>query len=136
MTTLATFYAAFKDLSVSGVTNLDEPPLTSMALSVRLPCKFVDISGLDEAGLTLKALGGSRTLRCRIVILMGIPGQDRHANRWSDTLTMVDTLNTALLAMTAPHQTKNMSWEMNATPDFDGSGYFAVTATVTAQEWT
>ena len=33
VTTLAVFYATYKDLSLTGVTNLDEPPLDNKATS-------------------------------------------------------------------------------------------------------
>jgi len=126
-TTLATFYAAFRDLSLSGVTNLNEAPLN--VPSAKLPCKWVQLSGMDGSPFIVGQLGGWPTLRCQVVVLMNPMGQDRHATRWSDAVTMVDSLNAAIVGMTNPSK-GNLSWSIDLQPNFADSGYFAVVATV------
>lgn len=128
MTTAATFYASFRDLSLTGVTNKNEPQLE--VPSALLPLKWVDSVSLDDKDLLAKRMGGDKVIRCRVVVLVEAPGQDRHANRWSDTITMMDTLEAAMVAMTRPSQGM-LEWTIEATPSFDGSGYFAVIAEVT-----
>ena len=133
MTTVAAWYAALKGITVAGTTALAEPPLS--APSARLPALFVDTVAVDEQTIHKGVLGGQRVLKGRIVILMGSPGQDRQANRWSDTLTMADTLSAALRLMTNPTGGP-LEWTLACTADFDRSGYWAVTANVQAVEWT
>jgi len=112
-TTFATFYAAFNTLSVTGVTSLTEPPLDVQ--TAQLPCKWVDIAGLDGGPFMTGQIGGWPMFRCRVVVLMKPIGQGRQATRWSDALTMMDT---------------NLSWAITLEPNFADSGYFAVVASV------
>lgn len=132
-TTLATVYAALHALSLAGVTNLAEPPLGNLP-SVRMPCKWIDTCTLEDVPLRAKATGGGVTMSLRVVVVTGAPGQDRHANRWSDTITMVDTLRAGIKAMAVPVGGP-LSVTYEATPNFDDTGYFAVVATVSALEW-
>lgn len=126
-TTLATFYANYQSLALSGVTNLDESPLS--APSVRLPCKWIDSVGVDEAPLRAKAVGGDRTFRCRIVVLVAAKGQDTHGNRWTESLAMVDTLNAGIKTVA----NRGKSWSIDIDPNF-AEAYFAVLATIEEPE--
>ena len=127
-TTLASFYATYKDMALTGVTNLDEAPLK--VTTAELPCKWIDSIGMDEGPLRAKGAGGERTLRGRVVVAVAAAGQDTHTNRWADALAMVDTLNAGIKAA-ADNST---SWSADVVPDF--AGYFAVVATITTEEWT
>jgi hypothetical protein len=133
MTTLAAWYAGIKAIAVTGTTVLAEPPLT--APSAKLPALFVDNVGLEEVSIHAKARGGGRLLKARVVVLMATGGQDRQANRWTNTIAMADTLTTALRALSITG-VGPLEWQVEATPDFDGSGYWAVVANVLAREWT
>ena len=126
-TTLQTFYDNYNNLAVTGVTSLDESPLS--APSVKLPCKWIDSIGIDEAQLRAKGVGGDRTFRCRVVVLVAAHGQDLHTNRWSDSITMVDTLNAALKTVAA----KSATFTINVAPNF-AEQYFAVVADITENE--
>lgn len=126
-TSFATFYNAFRDLSVTGVTSLNTPPLS--APTAKLPLKWVDMGGAELGPFRAKVYDGWPILRCRVVVLMVPAGQDLTAQRWTDSITMMDTLNTAIKAMTAPCR-GNLSWTMSLEPNLDDSGYFAVVATV------
>ena len=126
-TTFATFYTTYKDLALTGVTNLDEPPLS--LTTAQCPAKWVDSGGLDEAPLRAKGVGGDRTLRGRIVVAMAPVGQDTHASRWSDTWTMADTLNTGIKTVAS----RAASWTIDVNPNF-AERYFAVVATIEEPE--
>ena len=132
MTTLASFYNSFQALSVTGVTkNLANPPRNLD--SVHLPAKWVDMLGTENEQLRAGSIGGQRKLKCRVVVAINPPGQDMTANRWSDSRTMSDSLDTAIKAMTRPSE-GGLSWKVNVTPDLDGSGYWAIVADVEGQD--
>jgi hypothetical protein len=128
MTTLATFYNTYKNLSLTGVTSLTEPP--TLLDTGNLPCKWVDSAGVDEAPARAKGTGGERALRCRVVVAVAPVGQSTHASRWSDTLTMVDTLNAGIKTVAD----RTTSWSVEAVPNFSDWGY-AVIATIETSEW-
>ncbi len=131
MTTMATFYATFAGLALTGVRSLSQPPTANELNTGRLPAKWVDGAGLDEAPARSKGVGGERVLKCRLVVAVSPVGQSTHASRWSDTFTMVDTLNAGIKTV-ADNTT---SWTVEAVPNFsDGWGY-AVIATIETSEW-
>ena len=131
MTTLATFYATYKDLTLTGVTSLDQPPVLADLSTGKVPAKWVDSPGIDEAPARAKGIGGERALKCRVVVAVSPVGQSTHASRWSDTVTMVDTLNAGIKTV-ADNTT---TWSVEAVPNFsDGWGYAAV-ATIETSEW-
>jgi hypothetical protein len=99
--TLATWYAAFRDLALTGVTSLSNPPTDADLSTAHVPCKWVDSVGLEEGPLRRGALGGDRTLRARVIVVTDLLGQDRHAGRWTAALAMVDTVNTGLKTLGA-----------------------------------
>ena len=133
MTTLAAFYAALSTLTVAGTTRLTEPPLK--VETAQMPALFVDMVSATDVSSHKGNFGGNRVLTGRVVILMGVAGQDLHATRWSETIAMADTLTAALVAMTNPTGQGLVSWDVNVTPNLDNSGYWAVFANVTATEW-
>ena len=128
MTTLATFYATFQALALSGVTSLGQPP--TILDTGNLPCKWVDSAGVDEAPARAKGTGGERKLRCRVVVAVAPVGQSTHASRWSDTLAMVDTLNAGIKTVCD----RTTTWTVDAVPNFSDWGYAAV-ATIVTSEW-
>lgn len=126
-TSLATFYTTYKNLALTGVTSLDEPPLD--VSTADMPCKWVDIVGMNEAPLRAKGVGGDRTFRGRLVVLVAARGQDRQAGRWSDALAMVDTLNAGIKTVAD----RSASWSIDVDPNF-AEGYFAVVASIEESE--
>jgi hypothetical protein len=124
-TTFAAWYAAFRDLTLTGVTNLPEAPLDLP--SAKRPGKWVDVNGMGGGPFMVRKTGGWPTFTCRVVVLMEPWGQGRHATRWSDAVAMMDTLNSAITGMTSPVK-GTLTWSISLEPDF--SGYFAVVATV------
>ena len=131
MTTLATFLTTFKDLALTGVRSLEQPPTANELNTGKLPAKWIDTASLDEAPARAKGIGGERALKCRVVVAVSPVGQSTHASRWSDTVTMVDTLNAGIKTV-ADNTT---TWSVEAVPNFsDGWGYAAV-ATIETSEW-
>ena len=129
MTTLATFYATYQALALSGVTSLSQPP--TMLDTGNLPCKWVDSAVVEEAPARAKGCGGARVLRCRVVVAVAPVSQSTHASRWSDTLAMTDTLNAGIKTVCD----NTTTWNVEAVPNFsDGWGY-AVVATIATSEW-
>ena len=129
MTTLATFYATYQALALSGVTSLSQPP--TMLDTGNLPCKWVDSAAVEEAPARAKGCGGARVLRCRVVVAVAPVSQSTHASRWSDTLAMTDTLNAGIKTVCD----NTTTWNVEAVPNFsDGWGY-AVVATIATSEW-
>ena len=131
MTTMATFYATYKNLALTGVTSLGQPPTATDLATAKLPAKWVDSASLEEAPARAKGVGGERVLKCRLVVAVAPIGQSSHASRWSDTFTMVDTLNVGIKTVAD----KTTTWSVEAVPNFsDGWGY-AVIATIETAEW-
>jgi len=128
MTTLATFTTLYKDLALAGVTSLDYPPLSLE--SAHMPAKWVDTVGIDEAPLRTKGVGGERTLRCRMMVVVCAMGQDTQEGRWTDAQAMVDTVNAGIKSVAED----NTSWVVNLTPINDGT-YLAVIAEIQQSEW-
>jgi len=131
VTTLATFYSDLQSLSVSGVTNLDNPPTPADLGTANIPCKWVDSLGFDASPLYAKNTGGDRTLRARVVVVTDAIGQDRHAGRWVAARLMVDTLETAIQTMTGVY--RRMSYSVDVEPGL-WDGWFAVVADVTVAD--
>jgi hypothetical protein len=137
MTTAAAFYGAFNSLAVTGVTSISTPPMGAPAV---LPCKWVDSAGLDNGTLHARSNAGNRILRCRIILLVSAAAQDTQAERWTDTLAMVDTLDAAIAGMTNP-ASGTLTWKTEARADLGGregtteARYFGVVATIEAAEW-
>ncbi len=131
-TTLATIYAALRDLALTGVTSLTVPdPGLDTAT---IPCKWVDSIAITEEPLRRGLMGGQRAFRARLVVVTDLNGQDIRANRWTDALAMVDTLNTGIKTLSSTlGYTAN--WTIEVDPMFAGGGAFAVVATISASEW-
>lgn len=115
MATLATIYTALSDLSLSGVTNLDEPPI-ALETAI-LPCKWVDSVGIDESPLHRGSMGGDRKHKARIVVVTDALGQDTQGARWAVALAMADTLNAGIktLGATIGYTT---TWTLTVEPMF------------------
>lgn len=131
MTTLASFYSSLQALSVTGVTDLDNPPTINDLGTANLPVKWVDSIGFDAEPLRAKGVGGLRTLRARLVVVTDAAGQDRHAARWTAARTMLDTLDTALKTLSGTYY--RLVYSMDVDPRF-WDGWFAVVADITLED--
>jgi hypothetical protein len=97
--TLATWYEALRDLKLTGVQNLLVPPTPAGMSAMHPPYKWVDAIGIEEEPLRRGALGGTRTLRARVVVVTDLIGQDLQPVRWEAALAMVDTLNAGIKSL-------------------------------------
>ena len=125
----STWYDALAALSVTGVTNLAQPPTAADLSKANVPVMWVDTAGIDEAPLHSGGIGGEVELRARIVIVTGSQAQDSHAKRWDIAIDMVDTLNTAI--KTLGYET--LTYSIDLDPEFWGM-FFAVVAELRAAE--
>ena len=131
MTTMASFYSTLSDLSVTGVNNLDNPPVFNDLSTANIPCKWVDSLTVEDGPLIARDVGGDRTLRARVVVVTDAIGQDRHAQRWSAARTMSDTLETALQTLTGVYQ--RISYTVEVDPAL-WDGWYAVTAAIELED--
>ena len=127
MTTASTFYGVFRDLALTGVTNINQSPMSLP--SVKFPCKWVHSARIEESQLRGKAIGGDRTLRCVVVVVVGTAGQNTLSTRHADMLAMVDTLNAGIKTVAGDRS----SWSVEADPNY-GEIYLAVVAEIAEQE--
>lgn len=99
MTTYATYVANLGDLSITGVNRAyDEPP---KALNTAdLPASWVQLPEGEEGPLTFQTHGGWPILRADLVVALEAVGQERQAQNFSDTVTMMDSMSTALRGVT------------------------------------
>jgi len=130
-TTVTAVHNAFRDLAVTGVTNLLLPP-ASLTTAV-LPCKWVDSLSVQSDRLRAKTITGHRVFRCRVVIAMSPRTQDTHSQQWTDTLAMVDTFKAALEGMTNPTNGL-LRYTVTANPYLEDWG-FGLTADIEAEEF-
>lgn len=122
--TAAALYAVFRDMSLSGVTNLNEPPRDVKSAS--LPCKWVHSYRIEDQPLHARAVGGNRTVTCTVVVCVGAAGLDTHAQRHSTMLAMVDTLDAGIKA----EGLRGVGWTVTADPAY-GEIYMAAVAEIT-----
>lgn len=125
--TAASLYGVFRDMALSGVNNLDEPP--RKLESAVLPAKWVHTARIEEGPLRAKGVGGDRSVSCVVVVCVGATGLDTHAKRHSTMLAMVDTLNAGIKA----EGLRGISWNVTADPAYGGI-YMAAVAEITEAE--
>lgn len=121
--TAAGLYAVFRDMSLTGVTNLDEPP--RKLETAEFPCKWVHSARIEDVPTHAKGVGGERSVSCTVVVAVGVQGQDTHAQRHSDMLAMVDTLDAGIKA----EGLRGVSWTVEANPAY-GDVYMAAVAEI------
>jgi hypothetical protein len=126
--TAASLYGVFRDMSLTGVTNLNEPP--RKLDTAQYPCKWVHTARIEEGKMRAKGVGGERLVSCVVVVAVGVAGQDTHAQRHAAMLAMVDTLNAGIKATGV----RGISWAVEANPAY-GDIYMAAVAEITEAEW-
>ena len=122
--TAASLYSVFRDMSLTGVNNLDEPP--RKVESAVLPCKWVHTVRIEDEPQHARGVGGERTVSCVVVVCVGAAGLDTHAKRHSTMLAMVDTLDAGIKA----EGLRGISWSVTAAPAY-GDMYMAAVAEIT-----
>lgn len=127
MTTYASFLNGLRDLSVSGVTNLNEPP-ASLASSA-LPAKWVQLPEGTEPALTFGYNGGWTQFKADVVVAIVPNMQGTQNQNWTAAVAMLDTLTTALRG--ADVCLSELTWTMRQTGVAIGDAqYWAIVATV------
>lgn len=134
MTTYAGFVSTISGLTITGVvTQLDHIP--EIEDTADLPASFVRLPGggiNTETLTTCSGSGKSRTIEL-VVLIKPIP-QSTASSNFAATVTMMDSIETALDA----NRTSIMpfvTYDISAGPeDVGGTGFWAVTATITGEE--
>lgn len=108
--TAASLYGVFRDMSLTGVTNLNEPP--RKLDTANFPCKWVHSVRIEDVPMHVRAVGGERTVSCVVVVAVGVQGQDTHAQRHAAMLAMVDTLDAGIKA----EGLRGVRWTVEANP--------------------
>lgn len=95
-TSLTTFFSNIANLTVTGVTREYTAP-TGRIAPADMPLLFPRNPSSREGPLTVGGFGGGwPTLRCELVILVHPMELETDPTRWSDTITQMDNLSTAL----------------------------------------
>ena len=129
---MATAYADFvtdlAGLSISGVTRQFTYPPTSLD-TADLPSSWVQLPRGDSNPLTFQANGGWPTLRADLVVAVEAVAQEQQAQNFSDVLTMMDAVMTALRS--ADICKGPLSWTIRQdVVEVAGTHYWAVVAEV------
>ncbi len=122
--TAAALYGVFRDMALSNVNNLDEPP--RKIESATWPCKWVHSARIIDEPMHARGVGGNRQVSCIVVVAVGAQGQDTHAQRHADMLAMVDTLDAGIKA----EGLRGISWTVESNPAY-GDVYLAAVAEIT-----
>lgn len=129
-TTYTNFVTNLGDLSITGVKRAYDEPPQSLS-SADLPALWVELPTGEEGPYTLGAHGGYPTFRAELVVAVEAAGQSRQPERWSDCLTMMDNVATALRGAVKTVVRGQLSWTiaLETIPVAEVS-YWAIVASV------
>ena len=130
ITTYSTFTTALAGLSVTGVERSYTHPPTALS-TADLPAMWPGLPSGDEPMLTYQTNGGWPEMTCDLIIAVEPVGQNTQSANYTDMLTSMDNLSTAL--RTASIGRGPLTWNItgNVQVDVAGTTYWAVIATVT-----
>ena len=131
MTTYAGFVANLGDLSITGVNRQNDEPPTSLN-SADLPCQWVQFPVGEENALTLGTHGGWPTFSGQLIVAYEAVALNTQPANWSGTVTLMDTVATALQLAIKTVVEGKLTWIIN--PGIVTVGehdYWAVIADVT-----
>jgi len=130
ITSYATFTTDLAALSVTGVTRKYTHPPTSLNTG-DLPAMWPGLPSGDEPMLTFQTKGGWPEMTCDLVVAVEPVAQNTQSANYSDMITILDNLSTALRASTIGRGP--MTWMItgNVQVAVAGTTYWAVIATVT-----
>ena len=96
MTTIVNFVTALGDLTITGVTSkLNEVPRSLKTAD--LPAQWVQLPVSEDAPATFQGHGNLwDVLRAQLVVAYEPVGQGTQAANWSGTITMMDSVRTAI----------------------------------------
>lgn len=134
--TYSTFVSNLAGLTVTGVTRAYTYPPRAVE-TADLPAMFPRIPSGTEGPMTVKDHGGNPEITCELVILYEAVEQNTQPTNFTNTLTQLDNLNTALRGApvgknTGAIGTGPLTWTIQHTQVERGDrDYWAVVATVT-----
>ncbi len=125
MTTYAGFLNGLRDLAVTGVTNLQEPPASLNAAD--LPAKWVQLPVGKEPAMTFGYNGGWTRFKADVVVALTPAMQGTQNQNWVQAVAMLDTLTTALRGADVCESV--LTWEIRQTGvTVGGADYWAIVA--------
>jgi hypothetical protein len=129
-TTYTNFVTNLGNLSITSVKRaFDEPPQSLNTAD--LPALWVELPTGEEDPFTMQAHGGYPTFRGNLVVAVEAAGQSRQPERWSDCLTMMDNVATALRAAVKTVVRGQLSWSIALeTITVAENDYWSIVATV------
>lgn len=133
MTTYAGFVGDLVDMSVTGQTSLSAPPAS---ITGKTPVRWPMPPSGDAVAITMGGDGYQRTMRVTLNVAVDAVGQSTASAEFSDTLTAIDNLETALqtLNQTAAYA---LSWTITMGIVTVGEiNYYGLTCAVSAVDFT
>ena len=130
ITSYSTFTTALARLTVTGVERYYTHPPTSLS-TADLPAMWPGLPSGDEPMLTFKTKGGWPEMTCELTIAVEPVAQDRQSANYTNMITAMDNLSTALRAATFGRGPITWTITGNAQVSVAGTTYWAVIATVT-----
>ena len=131
--TVTSFLASLAGLTITGVTELAEPP-QQLNVSASGVIGFPRLPGSDAEMVTFSGADGLRGVECEYVILVNPIPLSRNSTNHADTATAMDNLHAALVVEMAANQQIDR-WTMRMDIEEMGeTNYWAVIATVEASE--
>lgn len=133
MTTYAAFVTAISDLTITGVTRLEDTTPESIG-AADLPFQFVRLPSGDfaDAPVTCTEVGTTKTID--LVVCVQSSGLGLADLNYEDTVTMMDYVETALIAWDAAVAQNGVLVEYSITAGDEEVGdvsFWSVVATVT-----
>ena len=129
-TTYSAFVNSLEALTVSGVTTKLSSSAPQALNTADLPAQWVAAPNGNESAMTSQAEGGWPTLKANLIIAYEASGQDTGPANFVATVTMMDSLTTALRGATTICLGP-LRWDIKvAVVTIAGNGYWAVIASV------
>lgn len=130
MTTLTTFITNLAAITVTGVKSKYAYPPIKLD-DGQLPAQWPQMPEIEENPLTFQAFGGWPILRAQLVIVYRPVAQSIQSTNFSDSLSAVDNLDTALRAAVGTFCKGKVTWKARpANITLAGVEYWAAVADV------
>jgi len=129
ITTYSSFTSGLAALSVTGVERKYTHPPTALS-TADLPAMWPGLPSGDEPHMTFQAGGGWPQLTCDLIIAVEPVGQNTQSVNYSNMITAMDNLSTALRGASIGRSTLTWNITGNVQIAVAGTTYWAVIATV------
>jgi hypothetical protein len=129
--TLRAFVDALEAIVVTGVTRRYTSGPPESVDTADLPAQFVQLPQLSDQPFNFGNHGGWPTFRADIVIAYEPVAQNTNAVNFDGTVDMVDSLTSAIRALSITAALAALSWtSRQTTVEIAGTSYWAVVTTV------